>query len=144
MPGAGRAGWRIVPAAHPRRPDLRSPLRIAAAVLGALFTLQGLGWLLLPARAAEGLGMPLLDGLGRSTQIGDLAAFFLVLGASTLLGVWRQRPVLLRVAAGLLGAAALGRTLAWALHGADFAGSFIAIELVAAAVLLAAAGRARP
>lgn len=122
---------------------MRSPLRIAATVLGALFALQGLGWLLLPARAAEGLGMPLLDGLGRSTQIGDLAAFFLVLGATAALGAWRGRPVLLHVAAGLLGAAALGRTLAWALHGAAFAGAFIAIEVVAAAVLLATAGQAR-
>lgn len=116
-----------------------TPLRIAAAVLGLLFTLQGLGWLLLPARAAAGLGMPLLDGLGRSTQIGDLAAFFLVLGGTTLLGVWRQRPVLLQVAAALLGAAALGRTFAWALHGADFAAAFVAVEGVALAVLLAAA-----
>jgi hypothetical protein len=121
-----------------------APLRIAAALLGLLFTLQGLGWLLLPARAAAGLGMPLLDGLGRSTQIGDLAAFFLVLGGSTLLGVWRQRPVLLRVAAALLAAAALGRMLAWALHGAGLAAAFVAVELVAAAVLLAAASRARP
>jgi hypothetical protein len=136
---AGRPRYRAGPARE--ETAVRSPLRIAATVLGALFALQGLGWLLLPARAAEGLGMPLLDGLGRSTQIGDLAAFFLALGATTLLGVWRRRPVLLQVAAGLLGAAALGRTLAWALHGAPFAGAFVAVEVAAAAVLLAAARR---
>ena len=52
-------------------------------MLGAFFTLQGAAWIAETERAAAGLGMPLLDRLARSTQIGDLAAFFLAIGVST-------------------------------------------------------------
>lgn len=41
----------------------------------------------------------------------------------------------------MLAAAASMRTLAWALHDADFATVFIAIELAASAVLFAASRR---
>ncbi len=43
--------------------------------------------------------------------------------------------------AGVLGGAALLRTLAWLLHDAAFGGTFIAVELVSAALLLFAARR---
>ncbi len=88
--------------------------------------------------------MPLLDGVGRSTQVGDFAAFFLTAGVTILLGCRPGRERLLFVPAGLLTAAAVGRTLAWALHGAAFAWWFIAIELVVATLLLAAATSPRP
>ena len=51
-------------------------LRLTVTLLGAAFALQGLAWLIDPQRAAAGLDMALLDGLGRSTQIGDFASFF--------------------------------------------------------------------
>jgi hypothetical protein len=114
-------------------------LRIAALLLGVGFTLQGGGWLIAPERAAVGLGMPLLDGLGRSTQIGDFAAFFVAVGTCILAGLRRKEPVLLRVAAGILACAALGRVVAWAAHGAALAGTFIAVEIIASGLLLAAA-----
>jgi hypothetical protein len=41
----------------------------------------------------------------------------------------------------MLAAAALVRTLAWALHGAEFAAAFIAIEVAVAALLLVAVRR---
>ena len=47
---------------------MRSPLRIVTLLLGVFFALQGLTWIFDPARAAAGLAMPLLDGLGRSTR----------------------------------------------------------------------------
>jgi Domain of unknown function (DUF4345) len=118
---------------------MRSALRTATWILGLFFTLQGVVWLVDPARAAAGLGMPLLDGLARSTQIGDLGAFFLTAGATILLGSRPERSRLLYVPAGLIGGAAAVRTLAWALHGAPFATSFIAIEVATALLLLAAA-----
>ena len=37
---------------------------------------MGLRWLVDPSGAAAGIGMPVLDGLARSSQIGDLGAFF--------------------------------------------------------------------
>jgi hypothetical protein len=120
---------------------MRSRLRLAIVVLGVFFTLQGIGWLVDPARAAAGLGMPLLDGLARSTQIGDLAAFFLVAGATMLLGSRPGRARLLAVPAALVGGAAVTRTLAWLLQGADFAALFIAVEVVVGVTLLTAAQR---
>ncbi len=113
-------------------------LRLVTAMVGALFVLQGILWWALPARVAEGLGMPLLDGVGRSTQIGDLGAFFLVAGATMLLGTRPGRARLLLVPAGAFALAATGRIVAWALHGADFAGAFIAVEAALVALLVAA------
>ena len=118
---------------------MRTLLRLSVALLGALFALQGLGWLVAPARVASGLGMVLLDGLGRSTQIGDFASFFAMAGILMILGSRPGRATLLYVPTGLFALAAVGRTLAWALHGADFAAVFIGIELATAGLLLAAA-----
>jgi hypothetical protein len=118
-------------------------LRLAVLLAGAGFALQGVAWLADPARSAAGLGMPLLDGAGRSTQIGDFAAFFLTAGITMLLGCRPGHERLLLVPAGLFAAAAVGRTLAWALHGAAFAGLFITVELLSAALLLAAASGER-
>lgn len=120
---------------------MRSRLHIVTVLIGILFALQGVGWLISPLRAASGLGMPLLDGVGRSTQIGDFSAFFLTLGVTILLGSRPGRGRLLYVPAGILGAAAILRTWAWAFHGAAFAAAFIAVEVVTSAVLLTAAGR---
>lgn len=110
-------------------------------MLGVFFAMQGLRWLYDPGRAAESLGMPLLDGVGRSTQIGDLATFFLALGVTAIVGSWPGRARLLFVPAAMLALTAVLRTVAWTLHGADFAWLFIAVELAAAGVLLAGALR---
>ncbi|HVP29670.1 MAG TPA: hypothetical protein VMW35_10980 [Myxococcota bacterium] len=118
---------------------MRSLLRAAVTILGVVLALQGVAWLVAPSRAAEGLGMPLLDGLGRSTQVGDFAMFFLTAGATILAGTRPGRSRLLYVPAGLVGGAAVTRTIAWALHGAALAPSFIAIELSSGLLLVAAA-----
>lgn len=120
---------------------MSSPLRLVVALAGVLFALQGIAWWIVPARAAEGLGMPLLDGLGRSTQVGDFGAFFLTAGITMLLGSRPGRAALLVAPAVLFALAALGRTLAWALHDADFAALFIGIELATAALLVSASRR---
>src|SRR5262245_34026715 len=111
---------------------MSSKLRIITLLMGAGFTLQGLAWIVVPDRAAAGLGMPVLDGLGRSTQFGDFAAFFLTLGLSILAGCTAGRVRALYFPAALLASAALCRTIAWALHGADFAALFIAVETIGA------------
>jgi hypothetical protein len=118
---------------------MRKLLRGATIVIGIGFLLQGAVWLVAPARAAASLGMPLLDGLGRSTQVGDFASFFTVAGALMVIGSRPGRGLLLYGAAGLLGGAAIGRTIAWAAQGADFAAAFIAVEALVAALLVAAA-----
>jgi hypothetical protein len=116
-------------------------LRLVIVILGAVFTLQGVGWLVDPARAAAGLGMPLLDGMARSTQVGDLAVFFLVAGATMMLGTRPGRSGMLYFPAALIGGAAVTRTLAWALQGADFAAFFIAVEVIVGVTLLQGARR---
>lgn len=120
---------------------MRPPLRLAVVVLGAFFALQGIGWLVDPARAASSLGMPLLDGLARSTQVGDLASFFLVAGGTMLVGSRPGRARLLLVPAALIGGAAVTRTLAWLFQGAAFAWLFITVEVVVGATLVHAARR---
>lgn len=116
-------------------------LRIVTTLFGVFFTLQGVGWLVDPGRAAAGLGMPLLDGMARSTQIGDLAAFFLLAGITIVVGSRPGRARLLYVPGGLIGGAAVTRTLAWALHGAAFATLFIFVEAATGILLLTAARR---
>ncbi len=120
---------------------MHARLRLAIVLLGAFFTLQGVAWLVDPARVAASLGMPLLDGLARSTQVGDLAAFFLVAGVTMLLGSRDGRSPLLYVPAALIGGAAVTRTLAWAFQGADFAAFFITVEIVVGVTLLIGARR---
>ena len=114
-------------------------VRALTRILGVFFTLQGVLWILAPERAAAGLGMPLLDGLARSTQIGDLGAFFLTGGGTLLVGSQPGRSRLLLVPAAMVGGAAVLRTLATVLHGADFAATFIAVEIAMCAVVLVAA-----
>ena len=116
-------------------------LRVIVAIPGVLFVIIGLSWLMDPATAAKNLGMPLLDGLGRSSQIGDFGAFFTVGGAMVLIGVITQRRTWLYAPAMLLCGAAVFRTLAWMIQGAAFAVPQIVVEVVLAVFLLFAASR---
>lgn len=115
--------------------------RILPGLLGAFFLLQGSMWLIDPGGAAEGLGMPLLEGAARSTQIGDLSGFFLCLGGFALFGAIRLRPDFVRAAGCLVGLVAVTRTIAWAAHGAEFTTQFIVIEVVCGALLGLSASR---
>ncbi len=115
--------------------------RIISWILGLFFALQTINWIARPAASAEALGMPLLDGVGRSTQVGDLTAFFFALSTMILLGAYRSNSQWLRGAALLLGSAAVMRTLAWLLHDASFTAGFIAIEALCAGLLLFAASK---
>ncbi len=116
-------------------------LRIVTGLAGLLFLLAGVSWLFDPAGAAQKLGMPLLEGLGRSSQIADCGAFFSVGGIMILSGVitkkrsWFTAPIL------MLFSAALFRILAWTLQGATFAAPMIAVELVLTALLIFTASR---
>lgn len=116
-------------------------LRGIVALPGILFVIIGLRWLIAPAGIAKELGMPLLDGLGRSSQIADFGAFFTVGGIMVLLGVITQKRTWFFPPAMMLFCAALFRTLAWKLQGAAFAGPQIAVELVLTALLIFAASR---
>ena len=114
-------------------------VRITAALPGVLLAVSGVGWLTDPATAAEGLGMPLLDGIGRSTQIGDFGAFFLSGAGMAFIGAWTAQPAWLLAPALLLGSAACMRVFAFLAHGAPFATMFVAIELAMTGILMTSA-----
>lgn len=123
---------------------LDKSLKVLAAIASTVLLVSGLRWLVDPAGAAAGLGMPLLEGVGRSTQIGDLTAFFVVGGGFGLLGLIRGNGSLLYTPAALVGAAALFRILATVLHDAALATQMIAVEAVMLVVFVAAAQRPGP
>lgn len=108
--------------------------KIGASLSAVLFISMGLGWLLAPGLVSEQMRMPLLEGDGRSTQIGDLAAFFLTMGGAILIAlrtnrsVWLYPPILLLLAA-------TGRVIAWLGHGAGLALDMILVEVVVAGTL---------
>lgn len=115
--------------------------RILAGLVGFFFLAQGVNFLLAPAKAAEGLGMPLLDGIGRSTQVGDISGVFFTIAILCGIGIAQQSPHGPRAAGILLSTIAVARILAWAVAGAAFATVPIAVEFVTAGILFFAASR---
>jgi uncharacterized membrane protein len=120
---------------------MKKVLRVIVLLPAILFIGIGMRWLVDPQGAAAALGMPLLDGIGRSSQIGDVCGFFLVTGIMVVLGVitgkraWFQAPAL------LLMMIAIFRILAWLLHDAALATSMIAVEVVLAVLFVFASAR---
>jgi hypothetical protein len=110
-------------------------LRVVTVLPGILFVVIGVGWIIDPASAAAGVGMPLLEGVGRSTQIGDLGAFFLTMGLLILVGVTTLKRVWFYPPMMLLGLAATFRIIAWLVHGAALAASMIAVEVIVTTLL---------
>ncbi|MEM8561313.1 MAG: DUF4345 family protein [Pseudomonadota bacterium] len=115
---------------------MKTILRILIVLAGLFFTLTGLVWLVQPARAAASLGMPLLEGAGRSTQIADMAVFFFAVGIMILLSAVKLRSHWFLIPALMLLGAAVFRVFAWLVHGADFVASAVAVELVVGCLLL--------
>jgi uncharacterized membrane protein len=120
---------------------MKKVLRVIVLLPAILFIGIGMRWLVDPQGAAAALGMPLLGGIGRSSQIGDVGGFFLVTGIMVVLGVitgkraWFQAPAL------LLMMIAIFRILAWLLHDAALATSMIAVEVVLAVLFVFASAR---
>ena len=105
-------------------------LQIIAAVPGLLMLNNAVGFIIDPQKAAASLGMPLLEDMGRSTQIGDMGAFFLCSAGFIFYGAFKSNSTLLSAAASMLGVAAVMRLVAWGVHGAPFATVFITVEVV--------------
>jgi len=49
---------------------------ILSGILGLVLTIIAIGWVLLPEESANSLGMILLEGSGRNTQIRDFTSIF--------------------------------------------------------------------
>ena len=121
---------------------MKKALRFISILIGVLPFVTAMRFAFVPAGAAERLGMPLLEGVGASTQLGDIGALFLAV--AVLVGL-AQRPGqawLLIAPAILVGCAAVLRTLVFLTGHAPFVPQFIVPEAVMAGLLFAAA-RAR-
>ena len=105
-------------------------IRVVVGVPTVMMGLMAFRWQTTPELSANSLGMPLLEGLGRSAQIGDFSAFFFSVFIFGVLGIVRLKPYWFSAAGILLGSAALFRLLAYLVHGASFAMHFILVELV--------------
>ena len=116
-------------------------LRVIAGFFGAFFLLMGLRWIIDPSSAAASLSMPLLEGAGLSTQIGDVGSFFITIGVMTLIGVIKKQRHWLYAPSILLLVAALYRVLSTVLHGAAFALPSIAIEIIVGLFLIFAGSK---
>ena len=116
-------------------------LRAIVLLCGVLFIFTGLRWLLAPAGVAPEFGLVLSTGVGLSSQIGDMSAFFLTLGVCILMGLITQRAIWYYPPIILLSLTAVGRLLAWLLHDAALAMNLIAPEVIVALILLIASRR---
>ncbi|NCF18821.1 MAG: hypothetical protein GWP63_11310 [Haliea sp.] len=116
-------------------------LKALVALPAILFIVTGLRWLVAPAGVAPMFGLTLADGVGLSSQVGDMSAFFLTLGICMLVGlvtgrrVWFYPPIM------LLLLTAVGRILAWLVHDAALALDLIGPEIIVSVILLVAARR---
>ena len=111
-------------------------ISIFCYLISILFIFNGLMWLINPSEIAMSLGMQLLTGHGLSTQIGDLASFFLVVGIFTFLGVYKKNNYWFYTPIALLAFAAISRVIAFLAHGASLSIDKILVELVLVVFLL--------
>ena len=113
-----------------------SLLRIITILSGLGLFLIGVIWWLQPATAAEMLGARLLDGTGRSTQIGDSGAFFIGAGGLLALGAIRNHAALVISGGLLVGLVIPGRVLSATTHGGTWTPDEIAGECIVLVVAL--------
>ena len=118
-------------------------LRIMTTLSGLGLLLIGVMWWLQPATAAEMLGASLLDGTGRSTQIGDSGAFFIGAGALLALGPIRNHAALVLTGGLLVGLVIPGRVLSATTHGGAWTPDEIAGECIILIIALLTAAAIR-
>ena len=110
--------------------------RILSGIVGLFMLWTCLGWLMDPATAAAGLAMPLLEGMGGNTQIGDFTSFFFTAGLFACIGAYRAEHAWLYASISLLGSAAVFRSLAVVTHGSEPLTMAIIFEIVMVAFLI--------
>lgn len=120
---------------------MKTLFRLLVALPAILFVVLGLRWAVDPAGAAPSLGMTLMSGVGLSSQIADVGAFFIGMGAMMLLGLITQSRAWFLAPALLLALAATLRVLAWLVHDAALALDMIIVEVVICTLLLLASSR---
>ena len=120
---------------------INTAIKLLVLLFGILFLVTGLRWLLAPVGIAPDFGLALGSGIGLSSQVGDMSAFFLTLGVCMLMGLTTQRSVWYYPPIMLLSLTAVGRVLAWLIHDAALATQLIAPEVIVSLVLIFASRR---
>jgi hypothetical protein len=116
-------------------------LKILVLLPAILFLVTGLRWLVAPAGVAPDFGLTLDQGVGLSSQVGDMSAFFLTLASCMLIALISGRRSWYYPAIMLLSITAVGRVLAWLVHDATLALDLIAPEVIVSIILLVASRR---
>ena len=116
-------------------------LKILVLLPAILFLVTGLRWLVAPAGVAPMFGLTLDQGVGLSSQVGDMSAFFITLASCMLIALISGRRIWYYPAIMLLSITAVGRVLAWLVHDATFALDLIAPEVIVSVILLVASRR---
>ena len=116
-------------------------LKILVLLPAILFLVTGLRWLVAPAGVAPMFGLTLDQGVGLSSQVGDMSAFFITLASCMLIALISGRRSWYYPAIMLLSITAVGRVLAWLVHDATFALDLIAPEVIVSVILLVASRR---
>ena len=116
---------------------MRRVVSLVISLLAAVFIVMGVRWLIAPEGIAPEFGLILGDGLGLSSQIGDMSGYFLFLGISMLLGVITGHRPWFYAAAILLSLTAVGRTVAWLVHDAALASQIRSEVLIAMLLIIA-------
>ena len=105
-------------------------LRTLSGLAGLGARSMGAMWWYQPETAAGLLGASLLDGTGRSAQIGASGAFFIGVGVLLLWGAVRQHAVFVLIGGCLVGLVAPGRILSSTLHNGAVTTPEVVVECV--------------
>jgi hypothetical protein len=105
-------------------------LRTLTGLAGLGSLIIGAMWWYQPETAAGLLGASLLDGTGRTAQIGDSAAFTIGVGVLLIWGAIGQRAVFVLIGGCLIGLVAPGRILSATLHGGAVTTPEVVVECV--------------
>ena len=105
-------------------------LRTLTGLAGLGSLIIGAMWWYQPETAAGVLGTSLLDGTGRSAQIGDSGAFTIGVGVLLLWGAARQHAVFVLIGGCLVGLVAPGRILSATFHGGAVTTPEVVVECV--------------
>ena len=116
-------------------------LKILVLLPAVLFLVTGLRWLVAPTGVASNFGLTLDQGVGLSSQVGNMSAFFLTLSSCLLIALISGRRSWYYPAIMLLSLTAIGRIVAWLVHDAALALDLIAPEIIVSIILLIAARR---
>ena len=103
-------------------------LRLLTVLSGLGLLVFGLGWWVHPGPAAEMLGATLLEGTGRTAQIGDTGAFFVGAGMMLAWGAIRGQANILLAGGLLVGLVVPGRVASAMCHGGSWTPDEIAAE----------------